>query len=448
MPEFPSDYTDKLFQEGAKQYTFTYAPEAWDQMEVMLDNENKRRTLFSYVKYGLLGIALLGLLITGLSLFNGAPANQPEGEATSSTANAVNSSPSDATEIEKQTLQFTADNNTTLKTESSKLTVVPKQETSRVKYDLSAANQVFDEDQNTRLAPIVLEKPSPITEAHSASNSSVSNDLIPAGTLSTVNDLSFTTENPSKREEILSNELAVNKLNFIRLSSSISLKELIEDAPPAQPVSTAKAKSALLSRISLRAQGGVIYGYTSESGVGVPRTRYSLGADYALTEKFTLGTGLSINNLCYVTNGAGYPTKSADWFGGASPSRIQAQCRILEIPIEATYHFGNRRNSGVFVRGGLLSYIMLRETYNYSYEDSVIPPDVQTASLRLGWNEKNSNQHFMGIAQASIGYQFALSPTRQLQLEGFVHAPLTGIGHGNVKVWSFGLNTAINLNLK
>ena len=462
MSELPNEYTDKLFQEGAQQFDFTYNATAWNQMEEMLDAEKNRRNFISYTKYSVLGLIIFGGILLGISILSNPNITNLEADSNDSIIS-IESSLTSPTESEvKSSVELNdgenlnspkSDNSSILETKDSSdinRLINPRQADKSTQYPIAEHNNRSHKTRSISSQSInsLENTPLDLKEINIASTTTpfvnkaekvileekVNKDFKP---LTTAKDI-------ADNNVLFPEQLSGNELSFLSSSSNTTLEVL----PSTSPIPSVQAATSILSRISLRAQGGLIYGYTSQLGTGMARTRFSIGADYALTNRITIGTGAGLNNLCYITDGSGYQNRQQAWFGGASPSRIEAQCRVLEVPIEGTYFFGNRKSSNFFVRGGLVSYFMLRENYTYSYDDSFIPPDVQTSALRVGWATENSNQHLMGVAQMSFGYQFALSPTRQLQIDGFVHAPLTGIGDGGVKVWSYGLNTALNLNLK
>jgi len=474
MPELPDDYTDKFFQEGANQHDFTYNPDAWKAMEQMLDDDQKRRRVLPFFFYGLVGLAILGGIYVWSNNIQFAQLMQ-----------AVNVKNIQSTHLK----------------ESSDALLPTVDPTSHQKFALPEAHSEPEVE-------IVLEDSSVAGEDHSTSLLTVST---PSTKIEQTTSLNFSAPRESNRstahyseslilkkgiepthdlieQEINSNELKTNiyggsmdkpstlvadkggallsKPNVEAVKDQRRITEI--DPVPLKPVkpavispleefvianvkssqSTGNQEGDLLSRISVRAQGGGVYGVTGQSSVGMARARYGVGFAFAVTDQIAFGSGANINNLCYITDGDGYRTKSLGWFGGASPSRIEAQCKVLEIPLEMTYFWKGNRESGFFFRGGMLNYLMLKEDYGFSYVDSEVPPNINVLSLRKEWKEVNTNQHFMGVAQLTLGYQFSLSPKTQLQVEGYVHSPLTGIGHGEVKVWSFGVNTSMNLNLK
>ncbi|MCB0638542.1 MAG: hypothetical protein KDC54_18055, partial [Lewinella sp.] len=62
MPEWTDKDTDKLFQEGANRYDFTYDPTAWEAMEQLLDRDRRRRLLWWW-----LGAVVVLLLVAWMS---------------------------------------------------------------------------------------------------------------------------------------------------------------------------------------------------------------------------------------------------------------------------------------------------------------------------------------------------------------------------------------------
>ncbi len=461
MSEFPEDLTDKLFQEGAKQFDFTYNPEAWGQMEAMLEVERKRRRLPIALLFTAVGL----ILTAGLYFFIGMDTSGEAYNVSNDTAGLIRI---DENEIEKSSIshdykvddavgfegKFKPVKSTFLEDIVEQGGDEIKESTQEVIRDVEFVDEVDIHKSGGLISPLMnIENAAVPTQALNTIQIELNNEAYSVNTPLSAKP-SGSKSSIELVEESLSNEedqfnvslLSARNLEKVNVVSPTEQAVLMIRAP--SPSTSESTTNELLSRISVRAFVGNVYGVTDQSGVGMARSRYGLGIGYSVNENWALSSGVNINNLCYITNGEGYRTKQNNWFGGVSPSRIEALCKVLEIPLEATYYWDGNKSSGFYLRGGILNYIMLKENYSYNYNQDEVPPNIQVSSLRRQWSEVNENRHFLGMAQVSLGYQLGLTKSSQVQLEAFVHAPMTGVGHGEVRVWSFGANAAFNLHLK
>ena len=83
---------------------------------------------------------------------------------------------------------------------------------------------------------------------------------------------------------------------------------------------------------------------------------------------------------------------------------------------------------------------MLTEDYKYQYGRD----DPQ--HLVLSWSGKNENQHYFAIYNLSVGYQRSMGKQWFLEIEPFVKLPLTGVGFGEVDLWSTGASFSLKYN--
>lgn len=130
------------------------------------------------------------------------------------------------------------------------------------------------------------------------------------------------------------------------------------------------------------------------------RLNWKLGGqlEYRFKQKYGIGLGAIYNQKTYQTAGEDYSPPKGFWTRGVIPNSVDASCNVLEIPLQLAYFPSGYDNNGLVINVGLNSYLMLKERYNYSYENS--EPD-----LIRTWGTTNENNHWLGIAQASIGYQ-------------------------------------------
>lgn len=177
---------------------------------------------------------------------------------------------------------------------------------------------------------------------------------------------------------------------------------------------------------------------TGLEGFTDPGTMIGLLAEYRLSRKWSLQSGLSYSVKNYSALGEEYDTST--WPGGRSDNLVSAlaRCLVIDIPINVRRYFQAKNGNQWFVSSGVSTYLMLREDYEYEYTRPS-PNWSPTGQVR------GENNHFFGIANFSVGYETPINNKLGLAIEPFMKLPLTGIGQGRVKFLSFGANVAIKL---
>lgn len=114
--------------------------------------------------------------------------------------------------------------------------------------------------------------------------------------------------------------------------------------------------------------------------------------------------------------------------------KVDANCRVYEIPVSVGYHFGARKNHSWFASAGLSSYLMKRETYDYYYKTTA------GGSLQQKeWTIRNRNQHLFSVLGLSGGYQRKITDRISFVAEPYLKLPFTGVGYGKVRLNSAGV---------
>jgi len=177
---------------------------------------------------------------------------------------------------------------------------------------------------------------------------------------------------------------------------------------------------------------------TGLEGFTKPGTMVGLVAEYRLGQNWSIQSGLTYAVKRYSALGTEYNTSA--WPGGRSDNLIRAEavCFVIDIPINLRRYFNAKNGNRWFVGGGVSTYLMLREDYDFEYTRPS-PNWSPTGSV------KGENNHLMGIANLSFGYETGVSKKFNLGIEPFMKLPLTGIGQGEVKFLSFGANLILKL---
>lgn len=172
-------------------------------------------------------------------------------------------------------------------------------------------------------------------------------------------------------------------------------------------------------------------------------TGYKIGitVSYRLSDRFSISTGILQSDVRYAAQGEDYNPPSGYWNYGITADEVLAQCLLLDIPVRLEYKVKQWERSGIFVSGGVSSYIMLNEQYRFSYERD-------DTGLAQDWNDNTGTRHWLSNAGFSAGYEFEVIPNWNLRIEPFLQIPISGVGWGDVNLYSAGTMVAFNYRFK
>jgi hypothetical protein len=168
---------------------------------------------------------------------------------------------------------------------------------------------------------------------------------------------------------------------------------------------------------------------------------FGAGISYSFGKRFTLRTGFYTASKIYTADRYDYkPDVRSPNFNYLE--KIDADCRVYEIPLTFAWQFGQKKQSNWFAAAGLSSYLMKKETYDYLYKY----PSGQTYTFTR--NLEGENNHFFSVLALSAGYTRKLNPVFSLTAEPYLRLPLGGVGYGNMKLYSGGVLFTLGARLK
>jgi hypothetical protein len=184
------------------------------------------------------------------------------------------------------------------------------------------------------------------------------------------------------------------------------------------------SKGASMSFSNSGLDAGILVGYrfgnslSIESGISKVKKNYeSRGRNFNMDKiGSTMPAGMVINNL-------------------------QSSSDMIEIPLKVKYDFYKRRESVLFVTGGVSSYIITREFNQYDASLNGQPE-------KLTGMYKKKSYEVPAAAVVSAGYQHAVSSKINIRIEPFLKIPLQGIGVGNLPVTSAGLQFTLSGHIR
>lgn len=165
---------------------------------------------------------------------------------------------------------------------------------------------------------------------------------------------------------------------------------------------------------------------------------FGLLVTYKISKNWSLSTGGVYAKKLYETGFSNYnPTKNI--WDEYYPKTVNADCRVLDIPLNISYTFLTRKNTTISVGSGISSYIMLREDYRFSY----VEQDAETA---VAYHVVNENQHWLSVLNFQVTFEQRLNSRVSIGLQPYMKIPLSNIGFAGVKLQSLGMAVILNWN--
>ena len=178
---------------------------------------------------------------------------------------------------------------------------------------------------------------------------------------------------------------------------------------------------------------------TGASRWGKPVFRLGLSGEYFINNRLSIGLGVNLSEKKYTAHGREYQPPKGFWTNGVVPDSTNAVCKVLDVPVTISYYQPLGKNKSIVFHAGMSSWFMLREDYWYKYASN--DPD-----LVKWWGGENENRYWFGIVNMAISYEYMINNTWSIMAGPYLNLPLTGVGHGNVALRSFGFRTSLRLN--
>lgn len=153
--------------------------------------------------------------------------------------------------------------------------------------------------------------------------------------------------------------------------------------------------------------------------------------------KFSASTGATYSSKPYSMPFSNYHTA---YQFKTEPQYVNADCRVLDIPINVGYQLFNKAGNKVGIGTGISSYIMMHESYNYDYGDAAYPGPSSYAV-------KGKGKYIFSIMNLQASYERKVNSNIGLSLTPYLKLPLSDIGYSQVKVQTFGVAIGVNWNI-
>ena len=153
---------------------------------------------------------------------------------------------------------------------------------------------------------------------------------------------------------------------------------------------------------------------------------------YHFNRHWSIHTGGLYTRKNYKMAGNDFKAPTGSWVANYKLETVDGFCTMWEIPLLARYTFDTKTKNRAFISGGLSSYLMTRENYNYFYYFNGSP-------VRRNANYPDGKTHPFSILKLSAGWIRETHKSSSLVVEPFANLPLSGLGFGSAKLSSFGI---------
>ncbi|GAA4308255.1 porin family protein [Compostibacter hankyongensis] len=203
---------------------------------------------------------------------------------------------------------------------------------------------------------------------------------------------------------------------------------LSEDSGAVHGNARKKAAGYKAPRWQIGLTAGPDMGFIHGKSGHAPGVNAGLTLQYRFSRRWSVETGLLAATKIYSSRPEDYHPPTLP---GYPLSSVDANCTVLDLPLNIQYDFLQKSNSRLYASAGLSSFWMKKEDYTYNYKTDGI-----TRSRE--WSIYNQNRHLFSIVNLSMGYEYRWKRL-SLQAAPYVKIPMGGIGYGKVRLTGTGI---------
>lgn len=172
----------------------------------------------------------------------------------------------------------------------------------------------------------------------------------------------------------------------------------------------------------------VKFKYGNDAGINL-----GLLAGYHFSNRWSLHTGAIYTQKNYKLAGEDFTAPKGTPMSYYKIETLEGYCRMWEVPLVARYTLNPAAKNTTFISTGLSSYFMTKEKYSYLYYYNN-QPITRTNTYN------SSDTHVLSIWDLSVGFNKPIGKSWSMQVEPYAKIPLAGVGLGNIRLSSFGIN--------
>ena len=193
---------------------------------------------------------------------------------------------------------------------------------------------------------------------------------------------------------------------------------------------------------SLYIFGAAMPGLSFVSGTkpGPITTNIGGGIGLVFAKKWSVQAGAFLGPAVYTAGPNDYKIKPGSYYAYWDIRSVDADCKLIQIPLQLQYNFLQKKNTTLFVSGGFVTMIMQKEKYEYYYYRNGNPYNY-THTYTSG------NVEWFSHLTLSAGIKQTFGKKLSINAGAYYNLPLQGVGEGSIKLHSFGLQFGVDYNL-
>lgn len=445
---------DRLSREASEQFDVDQSPSGWEQVEKRLnkelpqEKERKRRFLWIFFLFFLVGgSGLLWLLAGNRSEKQSAQQLTERVSGLDKASNTNSTLPADESTGNQER---TEKNKQESVKERSSITSPADQPLEKTESISNSNTPLFNKEKNS-IGSAVIKKQNQLTgrtrksvppmlkesDHLSPGNKSLAEKKVPdvgpdsaQGNQTQADEIAD--ENVSDQN---STEQTVNNKDSSQPISPTSKKELT-DTVHNSTAATKKAIPKQDNNAQRKWAVGLMLGadHSRINGTGDRRVGYNYGGSisYSLNKRWVISTGFIVTKKMYSAQAKDFNPPKHYWTYYVDLKSLSGDCEMWDIPLNIRYNLSVKPSNSWFVNGGISSYIMRKQSYEYDYVYNGVPSEGY-------WKTGSQQNEWFKILNISAGYERNLNKSWSLQAEPFVKLPLTGVGFGKMDLASYGI---------
>lgn len=182
---------------------------------------------------------------------------------------------------------------------------------------------------------------------------------------------------------------------------------------------------------------------SSVKGQRVAHAGYSAGVlvGYRVSNRLAVETGLLWDKKYYYSEGEYFDTKKLPYQPPWDIKNVNGWCRMFELPLNVRYFFAGGKKNNWYANVGVSSYIMNKESYDYSY-------DWNNVTRTMNRSYDNATRNWFNIMHLGVGLERSAGVLGTLRVEPYIKAAIGGVGIGSLPLTSFGINVGITRTIR
>ncbi len=440
---------DNKIREAADNHHPAYDENAWSGMEKLLDKhmpdekDNRKRMIFFLLLFLVLGGAGFWLFSNKPWMENNKQAKtkteiqQKPGEVSSSVSANLDDHTQDVDKVnneEVSVMNIPVDGKTITKAEPSE----------PITFDLSQGNKSFQQkniltknniDNKQTRSKQELKQPynDPEPANKNIINDNQGSNQVVTPTANTTSSL-FVPDQKSDKKDIV----AEKSQDPLKTDAKPDVRELTNKDRESLAKKSAEKKTKIKNKkgnnFFFTLSAGPDLSFSGNDKLGKTKLLAGAGLGYTIKDRFTIRSGFYSGRKVYTASPDSYHPPAIFWNYYPYLEKIDADCKVYEIPLTLSCHFGHSSKQNWFASAGLSSYLMKKESYNFYYKINPTSPTIQRK-----WTIQDENKHYFSVLTLSGGYQKNFGKSFTIMAEPYIKLPLSGVGYGKVKLNSGGL---------